>query len=97
MVGGGATVFSHAKTCFVPPTTRPYPWEKKIARAKRSAPDSFTGSRIVRYDYHDGLYHCAKRHMRLPTVEELKAVFLYANAGKGASAESHYAIVAPKE
>jgi hypothetical protein len=96
MIGGGTTVFSHDKTCFSRPVTTPYPWEKKIARAKRSAPDTFSGARIIRYDYHDALYHCEKRHMRLPAVEELKALFVYANADNGTAAASRYAIVAPK-
>jgi hypothetical protein len=95
MIGGGTTVFSHGKTCFSRPATTPYPWEKKIARAKN--PDPFNGARVVRYDYHDALYHCAKRRMRLPTVEELKAVFAFANSGNGTATGSKYAIVAPKD
>jgi hypothetical protein len=97
MIGGGTTVFSRDKTCFSRPATTPYPWEKKIARAKKSAPDPFNGARVVRYDYHDALYHCAKRRMRLPTVEELKAVFAFANSGNGTATGSKYAIVAPKD
>lgn len=96
MIGGGTTVFSHDKTCFSRPVTARYPWEKKIARAKMSAPDTFSGARIVRYDYHDALYHCTKRHRRLPTVEELKALFAYANTANGTATGSTYAIVAPK-
>jgi len=92
MIGGGTTVFSY-KSCFSRPVTNTYPWEKKIPRTKMSAPDPFNGARVVRYDYHDALYHCAKRHMRLPTVEELKALFAYANS---AATGSKYAIVAPK-
>ncbi|MGF6782347.1 hypothetical protein [Paraburkholderia sp. GAS334] len=95
MVGGGTTVFSHENTCFSRPVTTPYPWEKKIARAKRNAPDTFSGARIVRYDYHDALYHCTKRHMRLPTVEELKALFAYASTDNGTATANRYAIVAP--
>lgn len=56
MTGGGTTVFSR-RTCFSRPVTIAYPWEKKIARAKRSAPDPFNGARVVRYDYHDAQYH----------------------------------------
>jgi hypothetical protein len=96
MIGGGTTVFSHNKTCFSRPVTNTYPWEKKVPRAKKSAPDPFNGARVVRYDYHDALYHCAKRHMRLPTVEELKALFAYANTGNSAATGSKYAIIAPK-
>jgi len=95
MIGGGTTVFSH-KTCFSRPVTIAYPWEKKIARAKQSAPDPFNGARVVRYDYHDALYHCAKRHMRLPTVEEMKALYVYANSGSSTATGSKNAIVAPK-
>ena len=95
MIGGGTTVFSHDKTCFSRPATDTYR-EKKILRAKQSAPDPFNGARVVRYDYHDALYHCAKRHMRLPTVEELKALFAYANTGNSTATGSQYAIVAPK-
>jgi hypothetical protein len=88
MIGGGTTVFSY-KSCFSRPVTNIYPWEKKIPRTKMSAPDPFNGARVVRYDYHDALYHCAKRHMRLPTVEELKALFAYANsAATGANTQS---------
>ncbi|REE18371.1 hypothetical protein B0G71_1383 [Paraburkholderia sp. BL27I4N3] len=97
MAGGGTTVFSRDRTCFSRPATTPYPWEKKIARAKQSAPDRFNGARVVRYDYHDALYHCAKRRMRLPTVEELKAVFAFANSGNGTATGNRYAIVAPKD
>lgn len=95
MIGGGTTVFSHETTRFSRPVTTPYAWEKKIASAKRSAPDTFSGARIVQYDYHDALYHCTKRHMRLPTVEELKALFAYANADNGTATATRYAIVAP--
>jgi hypothetical protein len=92
MIGGGTTVFSH-KTCFSRPVSTTFPWEKEIPRAKKGAPDPFNGVRVVRYDYHDALYHCAKRHMRLPTVDELKALFSYANTGSTAPG-SKYAIVA---
>jgi hypothetical protein len=95
MTGGGTTVFPH-KTCFSRPVTKAYPWEKKIARAKQSAPDPFNGARVVRYDYHDAQYHCAKPDMRLPTVEELKALFAYANTANSTAAGSKYAIVAPQ-
>lgn len=96
MFGGGTTVFSHNKTCFSRPATDTYPWEKKSLSATKGARDPFNGSRVVRYDYHDALYHCAKRDMRLPTVEELKALFAYANAGNSTATGSKYAIVAPK-
>jgi hypothetical protein len=96
MSGGGAAVFSHDQTCFSRPVTSTFPWEKKIPRANKSAPDQFNGARVVRYDYHDALYHCAKRHMRLPTVEELTALFVYGNTGNNAVTGSKYAIVAPK-
>lgn len=96
MVGGGVTVFSHKKTCFSRPVTNRYSWEKKIPRAQRSAPDTFSGTRVVRYDYHDALYQCSKRDMRLPTLEELKALFAYANKTDGAAMGSSYAIVAPE-
>jgi hypothetical protein len=96
MPGGGTTVFSR-KTCFSRPVTNAYSWEKKIPRAKLSAPDPFNGARQVRYDYHDALYHCAKSHMRLPTVEELKALFNYANSANSTATGSKYAIVAPKD
>lgn len=97
MIGGGTTAFSHDKTCFSRPATDAYSWEKKSARVKKGAPDPFNGARIVQYDYHDALYHCAKRHMRLPTVEELKALFAYANAGSTTAEGGKYAIVAPKD
>jgi hypothetical protein len=95
MIGGGTTVFSHDRTCFSRPATN-YPSEKKVLRAKQSAPDTFNGARVVRYDYHDALYNCVKRDMRLPTVEELKALFAYANRGNSTATGSKYAIVAPK-
>ncbi|WP_345816975.1 hypothetical protein AAGS40_28880 (plasmid) [Paraburkholderia sp. PREW-6R] len=95
MAGGGTTVFPH-RVCFSRPVTRAYSWEKKIARAKQSAPDPFNGARVVRYDYHDARYHCANRGMRLPTVEELKALFAYANTAKSTAKGSQYAIIAPK-
>jgi hypothetical protein len=96
MVGGGATVFSHDQTCFSRPVTNTFPWEKQIPRANRSTADQFNGARVVRYDYHDALYQCAKRHMRLPAVEELSALFVYANPGDKAATGGQYAIVAPK-
>ncbi|MFM0674435.1 hypothetical protein [Paraburkholderia sediminicola] len=96
MIGGGAAVFSHNKTCFSSPVTSRFPWEKKIPRANMSTPDTFSGARVARYDYHDALYQCAKRRMRLPTVEELKALLAYANTANGAATVSRYAIVAPK-
>ncbi|NML99759.1 DUF1566 domain-containing protein [Paraburkholderia sp. RP-4-7] len=92
MIGGGMTVFSSNKTCFSRPVTDTYPFP----RPKKSAPDPFNGTRVARYDYHDALYHCAKRHMRLPTVDELKALFAYANTDNSTAAGSKYAIVAPK-
>lgn len=95
MIGGGTTAFSRESTCFSRPVTTPYAWEKKIARAKRNAPDTFSEARIVQYDYHDALYHCTKRKMRLPTVEELKALFVYANADNSKATANRYAIVAP--
>ncbi|WP_133665975.1 hypothetical protein [Paraburkholderia sp. BL10I2N1] len=88
MIGGGTTAFSHDKTCFSRPATDAYSWERKSARVKKGAPDPFNGARIVQYDYHDALYHCARRHMRLPTAEELKALFAYANAGSEPPRES---------
>jgi hypothetical protein len=97
MIGGGATVFSHNKTCFGRPVTTRYSSEKKISRAKRSAPDTFSGARVARYDYHDALYQCSKRGVRLPTVDELKALFAYANTANAAVTGSRYAIVAPKD
>jgi hypothetical protein len=96
MIGGGTTVFSHDQTCFSRPVTNTFPWEKKIPRANKSAVDQFNAARVVRYDYHDALYQCAKRHMRLPAVEELSALFVYANTGNNAATESKYAIVAPE-
>ncbi|MGF6604881.1 hypothetical protein P3T23_009637 [Paraburkholderia sp. GAS448] len=95
MTGGGTTAFSH-KTCFSRPATTPYPWEKKLHPPKKSSPDLFNGAWVVRYDYHDALYHCAKRDMRLPTVEELTALLAYANTGNSAASDNQYAIVAPK-
>ncbi|SIO72624.1 hypothetical protein SAMN05444172_9089 [Burkholderia sp. GAS332] len=95
MTGGGTTVFSH-KICFSRPVTKADPWEKKITRAKQSVPDPFNGARVVRYDYHDAQYHCAKRDMRLPTVEELKALFAYVNTANSIAAGTKYALVAPK-
>jgi hypothetical protein len=50
----------------------------------------------VRYDYDEGLYQCAKRRMRLPTVDELKALFAYANAGNSTATDLKFAIVASK-
>jgi hypothetical protein len=50
---------------------------------------------VVQYDYHDALYHCVKRKMRLPTGKELSALFLYANTYNGQAKESHNAIAAP--
>jgi hypothetical protein len=97
MIGGGATIFSHNKTCFSRPVTNRYSWEKKIPRAKRSAPDTFSGAPVARYDYHDALYQCSKRGMRLPAVDELKALFAYANTANGAVTGGRYAIVAPKD
>jgi hypothetical protein len=96
MVGGGSTVFSHNKTCFSRPVTKRYSWENKIPGARRSAPDTFSQVRVAQYDYHDALYQCSKRNMRLPTLEELKALFAYANKTDGAAMKSSYAIVAPK-
>jgi len=96
MIAGGATVFSHDQTCFSRPVTNTFPWEKKIPRANSSIADQFNGTRVVRYDYHDALYQCAKRHMRLPAVEELSALFVYANTGNNAATGSKYAIVAPE-
>jgi hypothetical protein len=96
MIGGGSTVFSHNKTCFSRPVTTRYSWEKKIPGARRSPPDTFSGARVAQYDYHDALYQCSKRDMRLPTLEELKALFAYANKTDGAAMRSSYAIVAPK-
>ncbi|CAE6817696.1 hypothetical protein R75461_05951 [Paraburkholderia nemoris] len=95
MIGGGTTVFS-LKTCFSRPVTDTDPREKRVPRAKKSSRDTFNGARVVRYDYHDALYHCANRHRRLPTVDELKALFVYANAGSSSATERKYAIVAPK-
>lgn len=92
MIGGGETVFSHDQTCFSRPPD--YANRDKGIRGQPGAPDRFTASRIVRYNYHDALYHCARRHMRLPTVEELKALVAYANTGNGMA--SAYAIVASK-
>ena len=94
MADGGTTVFSHDSTCFRPAATRIYPWERKISRATMSPPDPYNGARVVRYDYHDALYHCTHLHMRLPTVEELKALFAYANKANNAAMGSRYAIVA---
>lgn len=96
MAGGGTTIFSRDKTCFSPPVTTPWPWEKKAARTQLGAPDPFTHVRIVRYDYHDARYQCAKRHLRLPTIGELKALFAYANTGDTAVTGNRYAIVAPE-
>jgi hypothetical protein len=96
MIGDGTTVFSHDQTCFSRPVTDTFPWEKKIPRANKSTADQFNGERVVRYDYHDALYQCAKRHMRLPAVEELTALFVYANTGNHAATGSKYAIVAPE-
>lgn len=95
MIGGGTTVFSH-KTCFSRPVTNTLPEEKKIPRGKKSPSDPFNGARVVRYDYHEALYHCTKRHMRLPTVEQLQALFEYANSDNSAATRGDYAIVAPK-
>lgn len=95
-IGGDATVFSHDQTCFSRPVTSTFAWEKKIPRANRSTTDRFNGARVVRYDYHDALYQCARRHMRLPAVEELSALFVYANTGNNAATGSKYAIVAPE-
>jgi hypothetical protein len=95
-ISGSATVFSHDQTCFSRPVINTFPWEKKIPRANRSTADQFNGARVVRYDYHDALYQCAKRHMRLPAVEELSALFVYANTGNNAATGSKYAIVAPE-
>jgi hypothetical protein len=94
MIGGGTTVFSRDKTCFSRPVTSTFPWEKKIPLGKKSPPDPFNGARVVRYDYHDALYHCVKRDMRLPTVEELSALFAYANTSNGTATGGQYAIVA---
>jgi len=96
LIGGGTTLFSHDQTCFSRPVTNTFAWEKKIPRANKSAVDLFNGARVVRYDYHDALYQCAKRHMRLPAVEELIALFVYANTGNHAAMEGKYAIVAPE-
>jgi len=96
LTGGGTTPFSHDRTCFSRPVTSTFAWEKKIPRANKSAVDQFNGERVVRYDYHDALYQCAKRHMRLPAVDELIALFVYANTGNNAAAENKYAIVAPE-
>lgn len=89
--GGGETLFANDR-CFSQPVTNPYPWEKKSSRARKA--DPFNGARIVQYDYHDALYHCAKRDMRLPTIAELSALFAYANRGNGATNGPAYAIVA---
>jgi len=56
MVGYGTTIFSRDRTCFSPPVTTPWPWERKTARRRLEAPDPFTHARIVRYDYRDALY-----------------------------------------
>jgi hypothetical protein len=95
--GGATTIFSHEKTCFSRPVTDTFAWEKKIPRANRSTQDQFNKAQVVRYDYHDALNHCARRHMRLPTVEELKALFVYGNPGNNSAPGSKYAIVAPKD
>jgi hypothetical protein len=96
MIGGGVTVFSHNKTCFSRPVSKRYSWEKKGPGTGSSATDTFSGARVALYDYHDALYQCSKRDMRLPTLEELKALFAYANKADGAAMKSSYAIVAPK-
>ncbi|WP_157644824.1 hypothetical protein [Burkholderia ubonensis] len=90
--GGGESRFAYDK-CFSRPAINLYPWEKKSLRARKA--DPFSGARVVRYDYHDALYHCEKRDMRLPTVEELGALFAYANRDSGAANGPAYAIVAP--
>ncbi|RKP43930.1 hypothetical protein D7S86_28290 [Pararobbsia silviterrae] len=51
---------------------------------------------MVRYDYHDALIHCTKRDMRLPTVDELRALFAFANTGSDTGDANQVAIVAPK-
>jgi hypothetical protein len=94
---GAMIVFSHDKTCFSRPVTHTFPWEKKLSRVTKRTQDRFNGARVVRYDYHDALYHCAKRHMRLPSVEELTALFVYENKGDNSAPGSQYAIVAPKD
>jgi hypothetical protein len=96
-IGDGTTVFSHDKTCFSRPVTDTFAWEQKIPRANRSTQDQFNKARVVGYDYHDALYHCAKRHMRLPTPAELMALFVYGNTGNNSESGSQYAIVAPKD
>ncbi|SAL83245.1 hypothetical protein AWB67_06350 [Caballeronia terrestris] len=95
MDGGGTTVFS-LQNCFSRPVRDTDPWEIRIPRAKKSPRDAFNGARVSRYDYHDALYHCVKRHMRLPTVEELTALFVYANRDRSTTKASKYAIVAPR-
>ncbi len=91
MIGGGATVLSHP-TCFSPPATHLYPWETKHRSATRDAKDQFSGTRIVRYNFHDALYQCTKRRMRLPSVDELRALVAYATAADGK--QDTYSIVA---
>jgi len=95
--GDGTTTFSRDRTCFSRPVTNPFPWEKKIPHANKRAQDSFNGARVMQYDYHDALYHCAKLHMRLPTVEELTALFVYGNTGNNSAPGGKYAIVAAKD
>jgi hypothetical protein len=95
--GDSTTTFSRDQTCFSRPVTNPFPWEKKIPRANKRTQDSFNGARVMQYDYHDALYHCAKRHMRLPTVEELTALFVYGNTGNNSAPGGQYAIVAAKD
>ncbi|SAL02378.1 hypothetical protein AWB81_06210 [Caballeronia arationis] len=96
MHGGGTTVFS-LQNCFSRPVRDTDPREIRIPRAKKSPRDAFNGARVSRYDYHDALYHCVKRHMRLPTVEELTALFVYANRDSSSATASKNAIVAPKD
>lgn len=97
---GSKITFSHDKTCFSRPVVNTFPWEKKIPITSRRAQDQFNKASVVRYDYHDALYHCARRHMRLPTDEELTALFVYGttgNTGNDSASGSKYAIVAPKD
>jgi hypothetical protein len=96
MIGGGTTAFSRSKTCFSRPVSKRYSWEEKVPRAQSSATDTFSGARVARYDYHDALYQCSKRGMRLATLEELKALFAYANSTNSAGMGGGYAIVAQK-
>jgi hypothetical protein len=94
-VGGGITVFS-LKTCFSRPVRDTDSREMRVPPTKKSPRDTFNGERVLRYDYHDALYQCVKRNMRLPTVNELKALFAYANRRNGSATASKFVIVAPE-